>query len=249
LNKKRRQKLRSPPQFCKQRMESDLTLILSLISLGFFGGFSHCASMCGPFVITQVSQNLKNTPLENFSNFQKLKNYALLPYQLGRITTYSLIGFFCAFFSQNIDDLFHFRIFSAALLLIASLFFLTLLFERNLLRFKLPFLESLASFFLKKFSVFFIDPRGIRGYFLGLVLGLIPCGLLYGAFLIAATISQPILATFGMFLFGLATFPSLFLTACGGHFLIKFSGFKILTKLVIAINAIMLLFMSLKLIF
>lgn len=226
----------------------DITLILSLISLGFFGGFSHCAGMCGPFVITQVSQNLQNTSLENFSNFQKLKSYALLPYQLGRISTYSLIGFFCAFFSKNLDEFFHFRIFSAILLFLAALFFLALLFERKLLRFKLPFLKTATSFFLKKFSIFFQNPQGIKGYILGLILGFIPCGLLYGAFLISAAISNPILAAFGMFCFGLATFPSLFLTACGGHVLLKFSGFKILTKIVIAINAIMLFLMALKLI-
>lgn len=230
-------------------MSQNLTLILSLISLGFFGGFTHCAGMCGPFVITQISQNLQTISLRDFSTFAKLKNYALIPYHLGRITTYSVIGFFCALLSKNLDNFFAFRIFSAALLFLAAVFFLGLLLERNLLRFKLRFLESAASFFLKKFSIFFQNPRGIKGYFLGLVLGFIPCGLLYGAFLIAATISNPFLAAFGMFLFGLSTFPSLFFTAMGGHFLLKFPAFQIISKSIISLNVILLFLMGLKLIF
>lgn len=229
-------------------MFENLTLILSLISLGFFGGFTHCASMCGPFVITQVSQNLKTIPLADFTGLKKLQSYALLPYHLGRITTYSILGFFCSFASRNLDNFIGFRIFSALFLFLAAVFFLGLLLERKLLRFKLLFLESATSFFLKKFSIFFQDPRGIKGYALGLVLGLLPCGLLYGAFMIAASISNPILAAGGMFLFGLSTFPALFFTALGGHFLLKFPGFQIISKVIISINIILLFLMSLKLI-
>jgi sulfite exporter TauE/SafE len=229
-------------------MTNDLTLIISLISLGFFGGFSHCSGMCGPFVITQVSQNLQQIPLDKFTNFQKLKNLALLPYHLGRISTYSIIGFFSAFLTKNISEFPAFKFLSATLLILASLFFLTLLFERKILSFKLPFLKSVTSFFGRKFSFLFKNPRGIKGYFLGLVLGFIPCGLLYGAFLIAAAISTPSLAMLGMIGFGLATFPALFLSALGGGFLIKYSGFKILTKIIIALNAVMLFLMSLKII-
>jgi sulfite exporter TauE/SafE len=229
-------------------MNSDLTLILSLLSLGFFGGFSHCAGMCGPFVITQVSQNLQNIPLTKYSNFQRLKNFALMPYHLGRISTYALIGFLSSLIAQNISDFSAFKFLSAFLMIAASIFFLTLLFDRKLLRFKLPFLESATTFFIKKLSFFFSNPRGFKGYILGLILGFIPCGLLYGAFLISAAISTPFLAAVGMLIFGIATFPALFLSGTCGHFLLKFSGFKILTKLVIALNAIMLFLMAFKII-
>ncbi len=232
---------------------NDFALIFSLISLGFFGGFSHCIGMCGPFVLTQVSNNLQKIPLEKFSNFQRLKNFALLPYHLGRISTYSFIGFLSSFFAKNIADFFHFRILSAAILFLAALFFLNVFFEKKLLRFKSPFLEIAALFFPKKFSqkinFLFQNPRGFRGYFLGIILGFIPCGLLYGAFLIAAAISNPFLAAAGMFFFGLATFPALFFTALSGHVLLKFSGLKFVSKTIILLNATMLFLMSLKLLF
>jgi sulfite exporter TauE/SafE len=115
-------------------MINDFTLILSLISLGFFGGFTHCAGMCGPFVLTQVDSRLKNIALEKFSNFQRLKNLALLPYHLGRITTYALIGFCCSAITKNIQTFIGFKIFSALFLIAASTIFLNLFFEKNLLQ-------------------------------------------------------------------------------------------------------------------
>lgn len=239
-------------------MTNDFTLIFSLISLGFFGGFSHCMGMCGPFVLTQVSNRLQKTSLEKFSNFEKLKNLALLPYHLGRITTYSALGFLCSALSKNIQDFTNFRIFSAILLLVASLIFLNLFFDKKI-NLRLPFKSKILknatlffdffkSFFSKKISVLFQSPQGLRGYLLGVILGFIPCGLLYAAFLIAGAITQPFLAAAGMFLFGISTFPSLFLTASGGYVFLKIPEFKLVAKAVILINAIMLFLMAIKLI-
>ena len=239
-------------------MPNDFTLIFSLVSLGLFGGLTHCTGMCGPFVITQATNRLQETPLEKFKGLEKIKNLALIPYHLGRITTYSLIGFLCSLLSDNIRDLEGFRFFSAFLLYIAAFFFLNLVFERNLsLSFKSSALKRAALFTQKiitpstktLFKSLFKTPRGFRGYLLGVILGFIPCGLLYGAFLIAASIANPFLAAIGMCLFGLATFPSLFLTACGGGFLQKFSEFKIIAKALILVNGIMLLLMATKLVF
>lgn len=238
---------------------NDLTLILSLISLGFFGGFTHCVGMCGPFILTQVSNRLQKTSLANFSNFQRLKNLALLPYHLGRISTYSLIGFFCSFLTTNIQDFVGFRIFSAIFLLAAAVVFLNLFFERNILAglklpqkirlpFKSKFLKNSASNFSKRISFLFQNPQGLNGYFLGVILGFIPCGLLYAAFLIAGAIENPALAAIGMIFFGISTFPSLFLTACGGHIFTRIPEFRFIAKAVILLNIIMLVLMVVKLV-
>lgn len=236
-------------------MTNDFTLIFSLISLGFFGGFTHCVGMCGPFVLTQVSNSLQKTSLDNFSEFKRLKNLALLPYHLGRITTYSLIGFCCSFLTTNVQQLIGFKIFSALFLLIAALIFLNLLFDKKLqilgkirLRFKSKFLEDATVFLTKKISFLFQNPQGIQGYFLGIILGFIPCGLLYAAFLIAGSFSNSIWAAIGMIFFGISTFPSLFLTACGGHVFSKIPEFKFIAKAVILVNVITLALMSVKLI-
>lgn len=240
---------------------NDLILVFSLISLGFFGGFTHCSGMCGPFVLTQISNRLTEIPLGKFSNFEKLKNLALLPYHLGRITTYSLIGFFCSFLTKNLKDLTQFRLYSAFFLIAAGLNFLDVFFDKKISNFFFRKLKKIRKIRLtthKKNSKtasglagLFKKSVGFRGYFLGLVLGFIPCGLLYGAFLISASISQPIIAAIGMALFGISTFPSLFLVASGGYFLFGFEPkkFRLVAKFFILINAISLTFMALGLIF
>jgi sulfite exporter TauE/SafE len=242
---------------------NDYTLIFSLISLGFFGGFTHCVGMCGPFVLTQVGNRLKKTSLQNFTAFQRLKNLALLPYHLGRITTYSIIGFFCSFLTSNIQDFISFKIFSALFLFGASIIFLNLFLNNKLissiifkkirkkiiLPFKSKILENAPYFLAKKTSILFQNPQGFKGYILGVVLGFIPCGLLYAAFLVAAAIANPFLAAIGMLFFGISTFPSLFLTALGGNVFTKIPEFKFIAKALILLNAIMLFLMAIKLIF
>ncbi len=240
-------------------MTNDFTLIFSLLSLGFFGGFSHCIGMCGPFVMTQVSNRLQKTSLTNFSPFQKLKNLALLPYHLGRISSYAFLGFLCSFFTKNIQNIIGFKIFSLIFLSLAALGFLSLFFEKKILlkvmlskkiklRFKSRILESALHFFSKKISFLFQDPQGLKGYFLGVILGFIPCGLLYSAFLICGAIQSPTLAALGMIFFGISTFPSLFLTALGGGVFNQIPEFKFIAKGLILLNVFMLILMAIKVI-
>ena len=229
-------------------MSDNFTLIFSLISLGFFGGFSHCIGMCSPFVLTQVTHRLKKMPLEKFTNLQRLKSFALIPYHLGRITTYSFIGFLCSLAASTLEDFLPFRLLSIALLTVAILVFITLFFERKLLPFKFFFVESATSFFSKKLTPLFVAGSFFKTYLLGLILGFLPCGLLYAAFLIAGAIDNPALAALGMFCFGFATVPALFVGAASGGFLINISGFKFIIKLVIIVNIITLILMISKLI-
>jgi sulfite exporter TauE/SafE len=240
-------------------------IILSLFNLGFFGGFSHCIGMCGPFVLAQVSSKLQNTSLDGFSNFTRLKNLALLPYHLGRITTYSAIGFFSSFIVQNITVNKQFKLLSAILLIFAAWFFLSLCFEklRNLLNFRLPFrlqtnknsgvfwyIRLIKTNLSNFISNLFKDPRGLNGYLLGIMLGFIPCGLLYGAFALSATIASPFLAALAMMIFGFATMPSLFASAIGGYgiFKMKYLNIKLISKIIILINSLTLFMMAASLI-
>ncbi len=244
-----------------QKMQiHNFTIIFSLASLGFFGGFTHCSGMCGPFVLTQVSNRLQNIPLNKFSNFEKLRNLALMPYHLGRITTYAFIGFFCSLIATNIKNLDQFNHLAGLMLLIAATIFLRNFYQsfypkflsKNLSQLKkfsfLPNLPKIKTpLFLKNL---FNNPRGLNGYFLGIILGFIPCGLLYGAFALAAAINNPIFAALAMFIFGITTFPALFLTASGGYIFLKLTSanFKIISKIIILINIITLAVMGVGLI-
>lgn len=53
------------------------------------------------------------------------------------------------------------------------------------------------------------DPRRIARLLLGAVMGLLPCGLVYAALLVAATLPNPLYSAAGMVLFGVGTLPAL----------------------------------------
>ena len=86
----------------------NIAIIISLFSLGLFGSFSHCIGMCGPFVLTQVSNRLNDISINQLSSFKKLKGIALLPYHFGRITTYSIIGALSSLFTSSFKNLIEF---------------------------------------------------------------------------------------------------------------------------------------------
>lgn len=252
--------------------------IISLFNLGFFGGFSHCIGMCGPFVLTQVTNKLAKTPLEEYQGLKKLQNLALLPYHFGRITTYCFIGFCCSFLARNLADFIIFKKISAFLLFIAAMIFFGLILKNfkisDFLKKKISQISFLSklnwrknqnistnksstileNFLYKlksKIKKLFANPKGLNGYFLGIILGFIPCGLLYAAFILSATIANPFYAAFAMFIFGIATVPALFSSAIfSGFFFCKIIKPKLqsVANLILLINALALLLMALNLI-
>ncbi len=237
----------------------DLIILISLISMGFFGGFSHCLGMCGPFVLTQVSNNLSRTKIDDFKGLKKLSKIALFPYHLGRITTYSLIGFVCALLRINLDKSFGIEILSAILLLIACGVFISFFITQNSIKIhkifkflpkksfkKFNFLAPLFKIFSKKINFLLINSSGLKGYLLGLILGFIPCGMLYGAFALASSLSNPFLAFFGMLSFGVATFFALFFVGFFAKLTFKLPEFKIIANIVVIINIAMLFKMFLQ---
>jgi sulfite exporter TauE/SafE len=58
----------------------------ALALVGLIGGALHCAPMCGPFVLAQSVGTRKGGP------GARLSEVALLPYHLGRLTTYAALG-------------------------------------------------------------------------------------------------------------------------------------------------------------
>lgn len=241
-------------------------LFFSLISLGFFGSFSHCIGMCGPLIIGQISHNLKNIKIENYNSFCKIKNCALIPYHLGRITTYCLIATISKLMIKSFDETNFFRYLSALLLIIASIFFIKILFEDSDLSKK--FFKKINFFIqkiffvvdkiigkwpknifqkiLKKSKFLFTNSRGINGFALGIILGFLPCGLIYGAVAITLNFSNPTLSALGMMCFGLSTFPALFLTGYFTDFILKIKLLKFFGKLIIFLNIAMLLSLAIK---
>jgi len=187
---------------CQVALRENAPLILALFMAGLVGSAGHCAGMCGPFVLAQVGGR---------SGLGRLAGAALLPYHLGRGTTYIALGALLAApfgLLSRLGDL-HW-IPAVMLAAAAALFLFQALRGWNLFGAGLPpFLRHAGGLFAK--------PVGWRGYALGVVLGFLPCGLLYAALGAAAATADPVAAAAGMLGFVLGTMPMLVAIGLLGH--------------------------------
>lgn len=179
---------------CQTTVHQNGPLIIALFMAGVVGSAGHCAGMCGPFVLAQVGAR---------AGMSRLAGAALLPYHLGRGTTYIGLGVLLALPIGLLGRLEQFRWIPAAMLAAAAvLFLLQALRGWNLFGGRAPG-------FLKHARGLFSRPLGTRGYALGIVLGFLPCGLLYSALGAAAATGDPLAAAFAMLGFVLGTLPML----------------------------------------
>lgn len=200
-------------------------LLLSLFFAGFLGSATHCLSMCAPFVLSQVTARLETIPLEKMSEFRRLSGAALLPYHFGRMTTYVILGLSAGLLAQGAIEFSGMKWISAVLLMLAALLFLSYALRRLGASFpKLWFFGTrqtpkgaFSKIFTGLLKPLFAQPIGLNGYFLGLGLGFLPCGLLYGALAAAGSSGDYVVAAMGMAVFALGTVPSLVGVGLAGH--------------------------------
>jgi hypothetical protein len=186
------------------------------LAMGLWGGFTHCAAMCGPFVLAQTGQG------EDFGGvLQRLSRFSLLPYHLGRATTYIALA---VLFSAVLNLAFLFlpvRLYIVVpMLLLAAVVFLVSAFPRLSVlfpwaaNFHLPAAFAPAS---RRISALMSSRRAGSRYLLGVMLGFMPCGMLLAALMAAASLDSPLNAGAAMLAFTAGTIPALFLVAAGGH--------------------------------
>jgi len=194
-------------------------LLASLFLAGLMGSPSHCAGMCGPFVLAQAGSRLCRLPAGPGGELRRLAGGLLLPYHLGRSTTYVGLGVIAALAAGGIMHLAALRWLSAALLLVAALAFLVTGAARFGLTLAWP-ATGLGGRWADRVAglarPLFREPAGWRGYGLGLLLGFIPCGLLYGALAAAASSGSAAAAAAGMAAFAIGTMPMLVAVAWFG---------------------------------
>lgn len=205
---------------CAVVIDRDGGLLVALLTAGLVGGSTHCAGMCGPFVLAQVTARLEQVPASRMSEFHRLAGAAVLPYHLGRGTTYTLIGAAAAAVAGHVGALPGLKWLSVALLAFAALFFLG--YAVKGLTAWVPKLDGVVQRWWgdrvsRLARPLFGNPTGWRGYGLGLALGFIPCGLLYGAVAVAAASGSALTGALGMAAFTLGTLPSLLAVGLAGH--------------------------------
>ena len=202
---------------CQVALNQSAPLILGLFMVGLVGSASHCAGMCGPFVLAQVgARDLASRPAGEGPGLRRLAGLALLPYHLGRASTYVALGMILAAPIGALADLPGLRWIPAAMLAAAAALFL----GQALRSWGLigsPLTGTMGTGFAGLTRALFQRPAGWRGYALGVVLGFLPCGLLYSALSAAAATADPVAAGIGMLGFVIGTMPMLIAVGLLGH--------------------------------
>lgn len=232
---------------CHAVIEEQGGILLTLFLAGLGGSFTHCAGMCGPFVLGQVGARMEATPAAKLTEWRRLTGAALLPYHFGRMTTYVVLGALAAWLVSGFAEAASFQWISASLLVLAGGLFIAaslqhypkILGQANpLAAINMPIPETFKTFL----HYLFASPVGGRGYVLGVLLGFLPCGLLYAALAAVASTKDPLAGAMAMAVFAIGTMPALFLVAFGGNFVMNRwrKGFSHLARAVMAVNGIIL---------
>lgn len=190
----------------------DLVIILST---AFLGSVGHCIGMCGGIVVAYSSSKIEQT-----DSWAK-QTASHLSYNFGRVTTYAMLGAVfgllgkaIAFTPTTKGILF---LLTGILMILAGLSLLG----------NLKFLNS-AEWSVSKNAWYqnafrkLISSKSLPSfYLLGMLNGIIPCGLVYSFAIIAASTASPLWGAIVMATFGLATIPALFFLGSITKFLQK----------------------------
>jgi sulfite exporter TauE/SafE len=169
--------------------------IVAAISLGLLGSF-HCIGMCGPIALA--------LPVHNGSATRRA--LAVLLYNSGRIVTYSILGLLFGLIGKG------FAIFGLQQFLSVALgviILLSVIVPQRLLT-KWNFTKNIFVWLgqVKAGLSYLFSRRNLSSLFLiGILNGLLPCGLVYMALAAALGISDPVHSAMFMALFGLGTVP------------------------------------------
>lgn len=196
----------------------------SLFAVFFLGGLTgsltHCLIMCGPVVACQSACG--------GGCGKRMGAAAQWQYHLGRLLIYGMLGFFAALLSKQLAATAYWPILSATMMVMAGGLFL--------LSAMVPHQHALLGFAPK------------NGFLRGVLMSFMPCGLIYAALMMAATLTNPLAGMFAMWLFVLGTIPAL-LVASGGAAMLAVKWQKMMRgigRFGMAFNGLTLLVMAAK---
>jgi len=178
--------------------------IISIITIAFLGSFGHCIGMCGGIIVAYSSTKIED-------NWSKQKQtVAHLLYSFGRVFTYVLFG---AMFGYLGGVAMFNNLANGSLLIFAGVFMiLTGLSLAGKLKFLTVIEHSLSSskWYQNTFRELLKTKSLLSFFILGMLNGLLPCGLVYFFAVTAASTASAIDGALVMLIFGLSTIPALF---------------------------------------
>jgi hypothetical protein len=182
------------------------------LATGFLGS-GHCLGMCGAIVaaLSLSEPGRRGGPLFH------------LLYNLGRLTTYGVIGLLVGWLGSLMAYTESFDNFSRYLLLGSDLFIIALglgtagAFSRvNFMKLEFAGPARVMHGAVARLRRW---PAGLAALPLGLLFGFLPCGFLYAMAITAAQTAAPLKGGLLMLFFGLGTVPALFLFGSAAHWL------------------------------
>ncbi len=194
-------------------------VFLGLFLAGLAGSAAHCVPMCGPFIMAGVSARLETIPIGRLCEWHRIDSALALPYHLGRLTTYGLLGALVASLGAAVTAGPRFTIASSSLLIAAACLF----FAEAGGRLSAPMSRSIPGPLAgigRSFTRFTARiNRGTRlgSYGFGLMIGFLPCAFLYAALTAAAATANPFYGALAMISFGAGTVPALVSVALLGQ--------------------------------
>lgn len=192
-----------------------ITILGSLLITGLLGSIGHCTGMCGPLVLIMGKLISENQPHPLGLHFV---------YHTSRIAVYVILGALAGLAGSLIGLARHLNILTGtiSILLGAGIIILGLVY---LGVFSAAWISGRNSWLTRQMSKA-IKLGGVRGVIiLGALNGLLPCGLVYSALLVAASTANPFIGMLAMLVFGLATVPVLILIGAGiSSIRIKYQG-------------------------
>lgn len=187
-------------------------LVLALFLAGLAGSVTHCSGMCGPFVLGQVMAD--SSGATRYGEWRRLSGAMLVPYHLGRATTYSLLGAVAGASTALFSAAPAFRVLSAMLLVLGAV-----VMASQAIGLTLQFSTPWTAWIGKVVSRFSASRHWSARYALGMALGFLPCGMIYGALGVAAGSGSPFQGTLAMAAFAFGTMPVLVAVGWGGTLL------------------------------
>lgn len=170
---------------------------------GLFGGFGHCIGMCGPLVAAQTFGRAGIRPWRSSS--------AHLLYNTGRIITYVLIGGVMGLAGSFVNVAGRIAGIQHVVMVAAGIFMIFMgLSIANLLP-GAAWLEGHGAIVLRYARGLLSGDPVRQSLPLGLLMGLLPCGLSYTVFVAAAGTGSLFSGMLISLFFGLGTAPSLLL--------------------------------------
>ena len=185
----------------------DFTIIILALTIGLTSSL-HCVGMCGPIALS-LGLNAENKFKFSIRN---------LTYQLGRVTTYTLLGAFLGIIGESFSfaGLQNYLSIAIGVLMIIMVMIpqfyengATSLRPINQLMIKVKIL--LGKYLIKK------DSSSL--YIVGVLNGLLPCGAVYATLTAAIAMGSVTKSALFMLFFGLGTLPLMFATVLFGNFL------------------------------